>query len=459
MPDFEALIIGSGMAGIPAMRTAALTLGKKTAAVIGKEFGGTCLNFGCIPKKALYHVADMYEQAGDLSKFGITIQGKSLNFKDAMKFKRSVINRLGGLRKESVSEWGVALFEGDAKFVSPNEIELENGKRLTAEKFFIATGGDPIRPPIPGIEHAITSKEVLSLDELPESMVIIGSGYIGMEFASIYSAFGTKITVLELGENLMPNLSRDASNTVQNYLQSKGVVFYAGAETQNIKLTNGKKNIFFKTPDGEKTVETEQVLVAIGRKPNLNILGLDNAGIEINERGFIKTNDYYQTANPNVYAIGDVIGEPQLTSKANYDGNLAVINAFSKNGLTRDYSVVVFAEYTMPICASVGVTETGKDVGFMKVPYDRLPSGNATGKTEGYIKIFVNQRTDEIVGGEIVGTDADELINSLAFAVKTKMTKKQVNEILVFHPSLAEGIKFATRGEVIGHQDEEDCCG
>lgn len=456
--QFDVLILGSGMAGIPAMRAAARTLKKKTAAVIGPDFGGTCLNFGCIPKKALYQIAHLAQQIKEADKYGFTVKSK-FSLKEAMAFKTSVIKRLGGLRKESIQDWGVTLFEGTARFVSSTEVELSDGQKITADKIIIATGGEPILPEIPGIELALTSKEVLSLSELPKTMLIVGTGYIGMEFTSIYSALGSKIIVLEKGEKLMRNLSRDAAATVQEYLAKRGVKFMTNSELVKIEQSGQGKKATVKTSTGEQIVEVDEVLLAIGRKPDTGKLGLEKTGVAVDEQGFIKTNEFYQTGQPNIYAAGDVIGEPQLTAKANYDGELAVLNAFSDKPTPRDYSVVSYVEYTMPVAASVGTVRSAGDVGFMKVPYDRLPAGNATGKTDGYLKLFFNRKSDEIVGGEIVGESADELINSMAFAVKTKMTRSMVDEVLVFHPSFAEGLKFATKGEIIGHQDDESCCG
>ncbi len=455
---FEVLVLGSGMAGIPAMRAAAQALKKNTAAVIGTELGGTCLNFGCIPKKALYHIAHLVEEMDTSAKYGFSVQ-KQFDFSRAMQYKEAVIKRLGGLRRESMEDWGVTLFDGVAKFISPTVVELNDGERLTADKIIIATGGQPIMPRIAGIGHAITSKEVLSLPKLPESMLVVGTGYIGMEFASIYSALGTKVIAVSRGPEHMSNLSRDAAETVQKYLENKGVEFLTDSELTKIDSKQGSKQAVVKTPSGEKTFEVEEVLVAIGRKPDTKELGLDKAGVELDEQGFIKTNKFYQTTQKNIYAVGDVIGEPQLTAKANYDGDLAVLNAYAEKPTPRDYSVVSYVEYTMPVSASVGVIKSDGDTGFMKVPYNRLPAGNATGKIEGYIKLFFNRKTDQIVGGEIVGEHADELINSFAFAVKAKMTREQVNEVLVFHPSFAEGLKFASRGEIIGHQDDKSCCG
>lgn len=458
MQKFDVLILGSGMAGIPAMRAAAQTLKKNTAAVIGTELGGTCLNFGCIPKKALYQIANLAEEMDTSEKYGFSVR-REFDWQKAMAYKMSVIKRLGGLRRESMEDWGVKLFDGVVKFISPTVVELDSGEQLTADKIIIATGGQPIMPKIPGIEYAITSKEVLFLEKLPETMLVAGTGYIGMEFTSIYSSLGCKITTIEHGPEFMKNLSRDAAEVVQSHLEAKGVRFLANSELVKIETKNGLKKATVKTPNGEEVFEVEQVLVAIGRKPDTKELGLDKAGVELNEKGFVKTNEFYQTTQPHIYAAGDVIGEPQLTAKANYDGELAVLNAFSDNPTARDYSVVSYVEYTMPVSASVGTTKSGGDIGFMKVLYDRLPAGNATGKTEGYIKLFFNRKNDQIVGGEIVGEHADELINSFAFAVKAKMTRKEVDPILVFHPSFAEGIKFATKGEIIGHQDDKSCCG
>lgn len=458
MQKFELLILGSGMAGIPAMRAGALTLKKKTAAVIGTELGGTCLNFGCIPKKALYQIANLHEELDSMQKYGLNVK-KSFDFSKAMDYKSSVIKRLGGLRKESMIDWGITLFDGTTKFVSENEVETSEGERISADKIIIATGTKTIMPKIPGIEHALTSKEVLSLDKLPKTMLVVGTGYIGMEFASIYSAFGTKVITLSHGDELMDNLSRDAAKTVKNHLEEKGVEFLTNSEVTRIEKNGEAKKVIVTVNGEEKTFEVDQVLMAIGRKPDTRELDLEKAGVKIDEKGFIKTNEYLQTTSPNIYAAGDVIGEPQLTAKANYDGDLAVKNAFSEKPIPRDYSVVSFVEYTTPITSFVGNIKTNDETGFMKVPYDRLPAGNATGKTEGFIKLFFNKKSDQVVGGEIVGEYADELINSFAFAIKAKMTREQINDVLVFHPSFAEGIKFASKGEVIGHQDDDSCCG
>ncbi len=460
MVDYQLIIIGTGMAGIPAMRKA-YQLGVKTATVIGEKFGGTCLNDGCIPTKALARVAHLKEQIENSSKYGLSTK-TSFDFKKVYDYKNNVIKTLGGLRKESVADWGIELIEGKAKFVGPNEIEVE-GKKLSADKFLIATGARPAIPPITGAELAIDSTAMLQIDELPENLVIIGSGFIGVEFGSILNIFGSKVTILEIADRPLAKFPKDISGFVSESFERRGIEFIGNASVKSIEKSNGQFRVSFEVDGKKKRLEADLVGFGTGRIPNVNNLDLEKAAINYSDKG-IKVNEFLQSSNPNIYAAGDVLGVVQLTSVSNYTGELAIHNAFSDDKKSVNYQVIPFAVFSEPPVAVVGedageLKVKGINAGFMKVPYSRLPRANANGATEGFIKIVFNKDNDKVLGAQVAGENADDLIHNFALAIKGNMTRQDLAELKFFHPSLSEGIRFAARQEIIGHQNEDECCG
>ena len=304
MADYQLIIIGTGMAGIPAMRKA-YQLGVKTATVIGEKFGGTCLNDGCIPTKALARVAHLKEQIENSSKYGLSTK-TSFDFKKAYDYKNNVIKTLGGLRKESVADWGIELIEGKARFVSENEIEVE-GKKLSADKFLIATGARPVIPPIIGAELAIDSTAMLQLNELPEKLIIIGSGFIGVEFGSIFNIFGSNITMLEIADKPLGKFPKDISEFIVGSFEKRGIEFIGNASVKSIDKSNGQFRVSFEVDGEEKRLEADLVGFGTGRIPNVNNLDLEKAAIDYSDKG-IKVNEFLQSSNPNIYAAGDVLG-------------------------------------------------------------------------------------------------------------------------------------------------------
>ena len=460
MADYQLIIIGTGMAGIPAMRKAN-QLGLKTATIVGEKFGGTCLNDGCIPTKALARIAHLKEQIENSSKYGLDASS-SFDFSKAYDYKNKVIKTLGGLRKESVSEWGIELIEGKAKFVGPNEIEV-GGKKLSADKLLIATGAKPITLPIEGAELAIDSTDMLQIKELPKRMVIIGAGFIGVEFGSIFNIFGSKVTVLEIADRPLAKFPKDISGFVNESFEKRGIEFIGNIKVKSIKKTNELFTVTIEQEGKEKEIEADLVGFGTGRIPNTDGIDLEKANVEYSKDG-ISVNVELQTSNPDIYAAGDVLGKIQLTAVANYTGELAVHNAFSDDKKEVNYRVIPFAVFSEPPLAVVGedteeLKAKGINAGFMRVPYSRVPRANANGATEGFVKIIFDKDSDKVIGAQVAGENADDLIHNFAVAIKGNMTRQDLAEIKFFHPSLSEGIRFAARKEIIGHQDEEDCCG
>lgn len=459
MADYQLIIIGTGMAGIPAMRTA-FQLGVKTAAIVGDKFGGTCLNDGCIPTKALARIAHLKEQMENAEKYGLSVQS-TFNFQKAYDYKNQVIQTLGGLRKESVADWGIDLIEGKAKFISSNTIEV-NGKKLTADNFLIATGAKPVTIPISGAELVLDSTAMLQIVEAPKRLLIIGGGFIGVEFASIFSLFGSLVTILDFTDRPLNKFPQDLSDFVLQNFNKRGINFVGGIEVKAIERKNTKYVVNAELKGAERRFESDLVLFGTGRIPNINGLDLEKAGVEYSDKG-VKVDEYLQTTNPNIYAAGDVLGGIQLTAVANYTGDIAVNNAFSKSKIEVNYRVVPFAVFSEPPLAMVGedmpdLKAQGINADFIKVPNNRLPRANVNGATEGFIKIIFDKATNKLLGAQIAGENADDLIHTLAVAIKGNMTCQDLAELKFFHPSLSEGIRFAARQEIIGHQknDEQD---
>lgn len=460
MTDYQLIIIGTGMAGIPAMRKA-YQLGLKTAAIVGEKFGGTCLNDGCIPTKALARVAHLKEQMENASKYGLTVES-SFDFKKAYDYKNQVIQTLGGLRKESVADWGIDLIKGKAKFVSENEIEV-SGRKISSDKFLIATGAKPFIIPIPGAELAIDSTAMLQISQFPGKLAIIGGGFIGVELGSIFRIFGSVVTILDVVDRPLAKFPKDISDFVLESFAKRGVNFIGNIEVKSIEKINNKFKVNFAQQGKSQPLEADLVLFGTGRVPNTDGLDLEKAGVEYGPKG-VKVNEYLQTNNPNIYAAGDVLGGIQLTSISNYTGELAVSNAFLEAKKPVSYRVIPFAIFSEPPVAFVGedtggLKAKGIHAGFIKVPYSRLPRANTNGATEGFIKIVFDKDSDKLLGAQVAGENADDLIHPLAVAIKGEVSRQDLAKLKFFHPSLSEGIRFAARQEIIGHQPKDECCG
>ena len=430
MKEFDLIVIGCGPGGYPAAAAAASD-GLNVAIVERGELGGTCLNRGCIPTKCLCRTADVMLTAREAAHFGILTDEPKVDYPAAVARKDAVLNDLRqGV--ESLLQ-NVTVIKGEARFCDHNVIEV-NLEHYTANKFIIATGSRPAVLPIEGAELALTSDEILAMTELPESLVVIGGGVIGLEFASIFNALGVKVSVVEYCPEILPNFDAEVAKRLRTSLKRRGIDFNLGAA---VKAIRSGGIVVFDQKGKEKEVQGAQVLMAVGRRPVVPE-GLD---CELN-RGAIKVNpDTFETSIPGIYAIGDVNGICQLAHVATAQG-LRVV------GRDVEVAPVPAAVFTFPEAATVGITEDaaltqGYDIRVGKATFRSNGKALAMGETDGLVKVVVDNATGLILGASIVGPHAADLIHELSLAMTAGIAAAKVAAAVHAHPTLAEVLPAA----------------
>lgn len=393
-------------------------------------------------------------------KFGISSGAVSFDWRAVIARKNSIVNALRGDKKRSLEERGVAYFNQGAEFLSSNEIRI-NGERVGAPKIIIATGSRSSRPPVEGIEKAITSKEALSLEELPRTMVMIGGGYIAMEFSHIFHTFGVDVTILEMQQRILINHDEEIALELQRLTEAKGIKLHLGAEVKKINGERDKLTVIAQTPEGERSFECALVMNAAGREPNVEGLNIEATGVKIEARR-IPVNEYLQTNIESIYVAGDVSSPYMLTPVASYEGKLAASNALSSKPEQTDYRVVPAAVFSDPELGSVGLTEEqarqqGFDYRVTKYEFAKLGSAVLRGEADGVTKIIFERGSGQILGFHVLGPEASELIVMAALAMQGNLTQQQLGETMLIHPSLSEALGAVTTTAKTGHK--EGCCG
>ncbi|WP_167577686.1 NAD(P)/FAD-dependent oxidoreductase [Ammoniphilus sp. YIM 78166] len=374
-------------------------------------------------------------------EFGIFVKEPSLDWSQVVQRKNDLIGKFVGGKGPYLEKMGVDLVMGEARFVSPDEIEV-GSERFRAERFLIGVGSESVLPPIEGVEHGITSKELLFMEKLPKSMVIVGGGIIAMEFGHVFASAGTKVTVLQRANRVLTTEDVESSTVIQEVSKKMGMDILLQCEVQKITVQGSSKVVHVRGPGGDQQVEGELVLIATGRKPALQGLGLESAGVEYTERG-IQVNDFLQTTSERIYAAGDSIGGYMFTPIAAHQAKIAVRNALKGNREKPDYRYMTRAIFTSPPIGSVGLTEEEArkeelDIAVGKLPYAHSGTAILLGETQGHFKVIVDRKTRLFVGAHIVGQDADELIHLITVAIKGKLTVDDFVEIIPVHPTLAE---------------------
>jgi len=449
MAERDLAIIGGGPGGYVAAIRAA-RLGAKVCLIEKEELGGTCLNWGCIPTKALLHGVEILETIRESKDYGIEAGEPSVDFAKLSDRKDRVVKTLlsgvAGLMKSN----GIEVIKGRGRFVTPQKIEVtdEKGRKTVVEagKTVIATGSVSADLPIPGIhsEGVIDSTGALQLKEIPESMVIIGAGPIGLEFGSIFSALGTRVTILEMMPQILPNEDPEVASALEKSLKRFKMQILTGCAMKEIAAgAEGKKIVRASAPDGEKAFEGRYVLMAVGRKPNLGGLGLEEIGVGFTKKG-VGVNEKMETNVPGVYAIGDVTGQWLLAHFASAQGEVAVENALGHPAKLNP-RVVPRCVYTLPEVASVGLAEKEAAEAGYKIKVGRFPfaaSGKATaiGQRDGFVKIVADSKYDEILGVHIVGPHATDLIGEAVVAMQMEATAEEVARSIHPHPTLTEAL-------------------
>jgi dihydrolipoyl dehydrogenase len=458
--QFDVVIIGSGPGGyVAAVRGA--QVGLKVALIEkekGARLGGTCGLRGCIPTKALLNAAHLYEKAGHFEQYGLKLEGLSYDWAGVQKYKDDVVAKNSSGVSYLMKKNKVTVYNGFGKIAGKGKVEVayEDGKKETidAKNIIIATGS--VVRPIPGFEvdgkQVVNSDQILELENVPKSMVVLGSGAVGVEFASVYARFGCETTVVELLDRIVPLEDAEVSKELQRVFKKRGINVLTGVKMD--KLEKSKKGVKVSGKDAkgaDVSLEAEMLLVAIGRMPYLEKLGLENTKVVVNPRGTIKVNEYCETDEPNVFAIGDVIDTAWLAHLASKEGILVVEKLAGKKVEPINQRLVPNCTYCDPEVASVGLTEAkareeGYDVKIGKFPFSASGKARILGETDGFVKIVSEKKYDEVLGVHIIGPHATELLAEACVAMQLETTADELGRTIHAHPTVSESVMEAAEG-------------
>ncbi|MGE8348083.1 glutathione-disulfide reductase [Pseudomonas helleri] len=438
--EFDLFVIGAGSGGVRAARFAA-GFGAKVAVAESRYLGGTCVNVGCVPKKLLVYGAHFAEDFEQASGFGWSLGEANFDWATLIANKDREIHRLNGIYRNLLVNSGVTLMEGHAKLTGPNEVEV-NGQRHTAKHILIATGGWPQIPEIPGHELAISSNEAFFLKELPKRVLVVGGGYIAVEFAGIFHGLGAQTSLLYRGDMFLRGFDGAVRKHLHEELTKRGMDVQFNADIARIdKQADGSLKATLK--DGRE-LEADCVFYATGRRPMLNNLGLENTGVKLDKRGFVQVDDLYQSAEPSILAIGDVIGRVQLTPVALAEG-MAVARRLFKPEQYRpvDYRMIPTAVFSLPNIGTVGLSEEqaiedGHKVQIFESSFRPMKLTLTECQERTLMKLVVDADTDKVLGCHMVGPEAGEIVQGLAIALKAGATKQHFDETIGVHPTAAE---------------------
>jgi len=438
--DFDLFVIGAGSGGVRASRVAAAH-GVKVAVAEEFRVGGTCVIRGCVPKKLLIYGAHFAEDLKDARRFGWNVPDCGFEWATLRDNVLADVDRLEGLYTNTLNSHKVELIAERVTVTGPHSVKLASGREVTAKIILVATGAWPLIPEVEGAEHGITSNEVFHLDECPKRIVIVGGGYIANEFAGIFHQFGSHVTMVNRGGTLLRGYDEQIRDRLLQISTMKGINFRFNAQMEKIeKKEDGTLCVHFKNGD---PVAADIVLFATGRRPHTDGLGLENAGVEIDEKGAIKVDEYSRTSCESIYAVGDVTDRLQLTPVAIREGHAFADTVFGNNPRTVDYSCVPSAVFSHPPLAGVGLTEAQakNKYGTVKVyTSDFRPMKNVlAGRDERALyKMVVDATTNKVVGLHMIGPDAPEILQAAAVAVKAGLTKQDFDDTVALHPSMAE---------------------
>jgi len=459
-PQYDLAVIGSGPGGyVAAIRSG--QLGLKTA-IIEKDdkFGGTCLHVGCIPTKDLLLNADVLDYFKNAKEFGINCKEFSLDWPAILARKTKVVTKLAKGVEFLLKKNKVEMVRGFAKISGPGKISVTDPKgaaqEIAAKNIVVATGSEARMLPglQPDAKTLLTNKEILSLPAIPQSMIIIGAGAVGVEFASIFQRFGTKVTVLEMLPRAVPLEDEEISAELEKALKHQGIALQTQAKVAKVAKTANGVTVEYTVGDAKpQTVEAETCLVAVGRAPNTSNIGLEKTRVKL-ERGFVKTNGFMQTDEPGIYAIGDIVADsPLLAHVASMEGIVAATHAAGKHAEPINHRQIPNCTYTEPEVASVGMTErqareAGHKIKVGKFPYAAVSKAAILGVREGFVKVVSDEKYGEILGVHIIGPRATETIAEAVMAMRLEGTVDDIAHTIHAHPTLAEGMGEAAHAAV-----------
>jgi dihydrolipoamide dehydrogenase len=451
--DYDLVVIGSGPGGyVAAIR--ATQLGMNAAVIEKDKPGGVCLNIGCIPSKALIHQAEIFHHGADLEAMGVTVDRSGLDYSKVFKKSRNAAQRLSKGVQALLKKNKVDYVEGTARLAGPHEVSVDGKRSISGAHILVATGSRP--KVVPGFEfdeeRVISSNGALMLEQLPGSLLVLGAGYIGMEFAHVMSSFGVEVTVVEMLDQILPNSDAEAVEVLHREFKRRGIKMLTGMKASDMKKQTSGVSLTAEDKDGNtEELSADLLLVAVGRAPNTEDLGLEELGIEL-DKGFVKTGDYYRTAVDSIYAIGDIVASPQLAHVAMKEGEIAVEHMAGHAGerlLPPDH--IPGAIFTEPQLASFGPTEeklTSDGVAYGKASFPYRGAGKAVAieQPEGIVKILFDKRTQEMLAAHVAGSNATELIHELLLGKRSELLPHDIATMVHAHPTLSEALMEAARG-------------
>lgn len=435
--DFDIAILGGGPGGYEAAIRCA-QLGKKTCLIEARELGGTCLNRGCIPTKALLHGAEIYESALSAGTFGIRAENVSINYAKLVEFKNSRVARLRGGIEALERSNGVEVIYGFGRFTAPHCIQVGD-RTITFDRAILAMGSAPARPPIPGIETTYTSDDVLATEYLVNNVIIVGGGVIGLEFATLFAALGKRVTIIEMMEDILPGVIPEITSKIKAILKKKKVEFLLGARVQSIQ--NGR-TVEFEMNGKTDSRTAGAVVVCIGRKPMTADCGLEHIGVAPDRRGYIEVDDHLRTSAEGVYAIGDITGKIQLAHAATAQGMAAAANCAGGDAVM-DYSAVPGCIFTNPEIAMVGLSQAQAEKQGIRVKtgmFNIAANGRCMvmDENQGLVKLVADADTGKILGCQIMAPRATDMIAEIAAVMHHGGTVESLSDVIHPHPTVSE---------------------
>ena len=444
--DFDLFVIGAGSGGVRAGRMAA-AMGVRVGMAEDRYLGGTCVNVGCVPKKLFVYGSHFSEEFENAAGFGWTVGKSTFDWPTLRDNKTKEIERLNGIYRNMLVNSGVNLLDGRARITGPNTVEV-SGTQYSAERILIATGGWPYVPEFPGSEHVISSNEVFYLDEFPKRAIVVGGGYIAVEFAGIFAGLGAETSLIYRGDLFLRGFDQEVREFTAEEVAKKNISLRFNNNIEKIDKQADGSLLAYLT-DGS-TLEADTIMYATGRVPNVMDLGLENVRVEQKNSGAIVVNDQFQTAEPSVYAIGDVIDRIQLTPVALAEGMALVRNLYAGKNQQVDYDLIATAVFCQPNIGTVGLSEEKsrelyENVDVYKSTFRAMKHTMSGSDEKTFMKMLVDRDTDKVLGVHMVGPDAGEIIQGIAVALKAGATKAVFDSTIGIHPTAAE--EFVTMRE------------
>ncbi len=444
--QFDLIVVGAGSGGLAAAKRAA-SYGAKVAIIEVNKVGGTCVIRGCVPKKLMVYAAKNKQNMTSSEGYGLKSERISFESNILLKNIREEVSRLSNLHKNSLDKLNISIFEGLGRFISPNELEIicpktkKIQKKISSNKILISVGGKPKKLNIPGIDLAWTSDDIFELDSFPESLLIVGGGYIACEFASIFKNLGTEVTQLIRGECLLNGFDEDLSSCLKEATAFAGINIISKTELKSIKSINGYLQ---STLDSGNKIQTRNILIATGREPNLLPLNLEFLNLKM-DGAYLDVDELNQTSNANIFAIGDIINKPNLTPVAIEQGRVFSDNFFDNKNRKVNYEYIPKAVFTIPEISTVGLSEkrakeiySEKNIKIYKCKFTPMSNTFKKNKSKCMLKIVVNKLTDKVLGCHMFGETSSEIIQMVSISLNAGITKKDFDITMALHPTISE---------------------